>query len=124
MVDSRSPKIITFNFIESDFYLDIDSKNMGLLGDEIINELGNKNTFIIFGNIVKDKPVIILQSTEDLLKRNIDCSRIAGDIGKILKGGGGGKPGFAQIGGSDKDALSSAIAAAKNIVSERLSKID
>ena len=124
VVDSRSPKIITFNFIESDFYLDIDSKNMGLLGDEIINELGNKNTFIIFGNIVKDKPVIILQSTEDLLKRNIDCNRIAGDIGKILKGGGGGKPGFAQIGGSDKDALSSAIAAAKNIVSERLSKID
>jgi len=119
--DNKSVRIITFNFIESDFNINIDAKNMGLIGDEIINELGNKNTFIIFGNVLKQKPLILLQSTEDLIKRKVNCSHMAKDIGKILKGGGGGKPNFAQIGGSDKDALNKAIAAAKNIILEKLS---
>ena len=34
---------------------------------------------------------------------------MAKEVGKIIKGGGGGRPDFAQLGGSDKDSLGKAI---------------
>ena len=74
---------------------------MGTVGDEIKDHFKGKNTFIVFGNILNGKPVMILQATEDLVKKGIDCGKIAGEVSLKLKGGGGGKPTFAQIGGSD-----------------------
>jgi alanyl-tRNA synthetase len=119
--DKKKPAVIKFNFTESEFNINIDKKSMGIIGDEIINKLGNRNTFIIFGNILKEKPLVLLHSTDDLVKKNINCSDIAKDIGKILKGGGGGKPGFATVGGSDNNNLKNAIEKAEDIVLEKLS---
>ena len=109
-------KIISFDFSSSDASITMDTKTMGLIGDEIINDFEGKNVFIAFGNIINEKPVILLQATKDIVERGIDCGKIAKDIGKILKGGGGGKPEFAQIGGSDKSALRKALDFTENII--------
>lgn len=102
-------KIINFDFTGADFKYRLDAKRMGIIGDEIINSLKGLNVFIILGNIINEKPVLLLQVSSNLLNNGIDCSILAREAGKILKGGGGGKKEFAQVGGSDARALSEAI---------------
>lgn len=112
--------VIDFDFTRSEFKLKIDAQTMGLIGDELVNAFDSKNIFLIFGNIISGKPVLILQSSKDLIPKGINCSAIAKDAGKILKGGGGGKPEFAQVGGSDSSMLSEAINYSKSKVLEIL----
>ena len=112
--------VIDFDFTRSEFKLKIDAQTMGLIGDELVNAFNGKNIFLIFGNIISDKPVLILQSSKDLIPKGINCSAIAKDAGKILKGGGGGKPEFAQVGGSDSSMLPEAINYSKSKVLEIL----
>lgn len=101
--------IIDFDFTKSVLKIKINASTMGLIGDELINTFNGKNIFLIFGNIIVGKPVLILQSSKDLIQKGIDCSVIAKDAGRILKGGGGGKADFAQVGGSDASMLAEAI---------------
>ncbi|TET13779.1 MAG: alanine--tRNA ligase [Actinobacteria bacterium] len=109
--DPRSDglKIIDFNFSSLKLVPAIEIKSMGIVGDEIKNYFEGKNTFIIFGNILGNKPVMLLQATADLVKKGIDCGKIAREVSEKLKGRGGGKPYFAQLGGSDPDSLDSTI---------------
>ena len=113
-------KIISFNFSLSEINPDIDVKNMGIIGDEIRNGLGNKNLFLLFANIFNGKPVIIFQASKDLVEKGLDCSQIAREAGKLLKGGGGGKPEFAQVGGPDNRALNDAIELSRNLALEKI----
>ena len=76
--------------------------------------------FQVFANIINDKAVILLQSSKDLLSKGINCSLIAKDVGKILKGGGGGKPEFAQVGGSDSSKVKEVLDFVKNKVLDTL----
>jgi len=84
-------------------------KDMGTIVDRIKDAYENKNTFIALGNIHKDKPVLILTCTSDLAKVKLNCGKLAKEVGKIIKGGGGGRPSFAQLGGTDGDSLSKAL---------------
>lgn len=102
-------KVINFDFTGADFKYKLDAKRMGMIGDEIINSLKGLNVFIVLGNIINGKPVLLLQASSNLLNNGIDCSMLAREAGKILKGGGGGKKEFAQVGGSDVGALGEAI---------------
>ncbi|HEY4695794.1 MAG TPA: DHHA1 domain-containing protein, partial [Candidatus Hydromicrobium sp.] len=115
-------KIIDFDFSKSEIMSDMEINKMGILGDEIKDYFKGVNTFIVFGNILNDKPVMILQVTGDLVKKGIDCGKIAGEVSKKLKGGGGGKPSFAQLGGSDAGSLGSAIDFVKSRVLDILKK--
>ncbi len=120
--DSRDLKIIDMDFSKSKVVSNIDIKSMGKAGDEVRDHFKGRNTFIIFGNILNKKPVMVMQATDDLIKKGIDCGRIAGEVSKKIKGGGGGKPGFAQLGGSDPDSLAGAINFARDKVLEILKK--
>ncbi len=113
---SSNFKIINFNFSKYEPVSNMSIKSMGAVGDEIKDIFMGKDTFIIFGNIINNKPVIVLQATGDLVKKGIDCGIIAGEVSGKLKGSGGGKPGFAQLGGFSADSLNAAINLAKNMV--------
>jgi len=115
-------KIIDFNFAVSELVPAIEIKSMGIVGDEIKNYFEGKNTFIIFGNILGNKPVMLLQSTADLVKKGIDCSKIAREASEKLKGRGGGKLYFAQLGGSDASSLDSTIDFVRKMVLKYLKK--
>jgi alanyl-tRNA synthetase len=56
-------------------------------------------------------PKIIVARSKDL---EINCVELAKEAGKLLGGGGGGKPEFAQAGGSDQDNLLNAVDEIKN----------
>ncbi|MBN1298441.1 MAG: alanine--tRNA ligase, partial [Actinobacteria bacterium] len=104
-----SAKIIIYDFSKNPAVAGIDAKNMGIIGDELINDAPGKAVFILLSNIINSKPVILIFASKELTERGVNCSAIAKEAGKILKGGGGGKPEFAQIGGPETTNLEQAI---------------
>lgn len=55
------------------------------------------------------KPLLTLMITEDLTKDGMNASTTIRTAAKLIKGGGGGQPGFAQAGGKDKEGLTQAF---------------
>ena len=110
--DSFKPedlKIILFNFSDLDYHESLSAKTIGVLSDEIKDHFKGSNIFIALANNISHKPVIIFNASKDLVARGINCSTIAKEVGKIIGGGGGGKPDFAQSGGSDYKLIEKAF---------------
>ncbi|MHB1376006.1 MAG: alanine--tRNA ligase [Candidatus Humimicrobiaceae bacterium] len=94
-------KIILFDFSCLDYGDNLSAKTIGVLSDEIKDYFKNEKIFIALANSINCKPVMIFNTSKDLVEKGISCSVIAKDTAKIIGGGGGGKPDFAQSGGSD-----------------------
>ena len=94
-------KIILFDFSGLDYGENLSAKTIGVLSDEIKDYFKNEKIFIALANSINCKPVLIFNASKDLIEKGINCSVIAKDTGKVIGGGGGGKPYFAQSGGSD-----------------------
>ncbi len=60
------------------------------------------------------KPLLTVMFTDDIVKDGHNASAVVREAAKAIKGGGGGKPGFAQAGGKDKDGLEKAFDILKN----------
>ncbi len=73
-----------------------------------------EHTVFIGATISAEKPLLTLMITDDLVKEGLNASQIVREAAKLIKGGGGGQPFFAQAGGKDADGLS---AAADKIIS-------
>ncbi len=55
-----------------------------------------------------EKPLLTLMITEDLVADGMNASTTVREAAKLIQGGGGGQPGFAQAGGKNKDGISAA----------------
>ena len=55
------------------------------------------------------KPMLTLLVSENLVKEGINASKIVREAAKLIQGGGGGQPHFAQAGGKNIDGLSAAL---------------
>ena len=62
------------------------------------------------------KPLLTLMITEDLTKDGMNASSTVREAAKLIQGGGGGQPGFAQAGGKNNDGLSSAYEKIRSIL--------
>lgn len=111
-------KIIVFDFSKSDYYENLTQKNIGILSDEIKDYFKNKKILIALANNIDGKPVIVFNSSKDLLEKGINCSVIAKEAGKIIGGGGGGKPDFAQSGGSNLNLINKALEFVENKIKD------
>ena len=54
------------------------------------------------------KPLLTVMVTDDLVKDGMNASTTVREAARLIQGGGGGQPGFAQAGGKNKDGLSAA----------------
>ncbi|MCH5225186.1 MAG: alanine--tRNA ligase [Muribaculaceae bacterium] len=70
---------------------------------------GGENTAFIGATRQGDKPLLTVSLTDDLVKNGLNASNIVREAAKLIKGGGGGQPFFAQAGGKDIDGLSAAL---------------
>lgn len=54
------------------------------------------------------KPLLTVMVTEDLVADGMNASTTVREAAKLIQGGGGGQPGFAQAGGKNKDGITEA----------------
>ncbi|MDE6754568.1 MAG: alanine--tRNA ligase [Muribaculaceae bacterium] len=74
-----------------------------------IRKKSPEKTVFIGTTVNSEKPLLTLMLTDDLVKEGYNASKIVKEAARLIKGGGGGQPFFAQAGGKDIDGLSSAL---------------
>ena len=88
------------------------------LGDTFRQTLKNSGVVLI-GTIVSEKPMILCAITDDLVGK-LDAGNIVKSIGKIIEGGGGGRPHLATAGGKNSSKLKVALDIGKKNIIEIL----
>lgn len=62
------------------------------------------------------KPLLTVMITEDLVKEGLSASSVVREAAKLIQGGGGGQPGFAQAGGKNRDGIVEAFQKMKQLL--------
>ncbi|MDO5036469.1 MAG: alanine--tRNA ligase [Porphyromonas sp.] len=79
-----------------------------------LKALHKESDFVfVAGSISADKPTLTLMISDSLVERGHNAGKLVREAGKLIKGGGGGQPGFATAGGRDATGLEGAIAFVK-----------
>lgn len=73
-----------------------------------IREESPEKSIFIGATLNGDKPMLTVLVTDDLAKNGFNASTIVREAAKLIKGGGGGQPQFAQAGGKNAEGLSAA----------------
>jgi len=89
------------------------------MGDLLREKLGS--AVIVLGAVVGDRPNFLAMVTGDLTKR-VKAGDLIKQVAAVAGGGGGGRPDMAQAGGKDASKLDEALALAKKLAVEGLSK--
>ncbi len=92
----------------------------GLSGSEVKNLADSlrervKSGVVVIGNRLEGKANLTVAATKDLLHR-LKAVELARPLGRIIGGGGGGKPDLAEAGGRFPEKLEEALAAAADIL--------
>ena len=91
--------------------------SMREISDWLRDKMGSG--IVVLGTVINDRPTISVGITRDLVDGGADARDYARDLGRIIGGGGGGRPDMAQAGGRNADKLDDAIAAAADIVRQK-----
>ncbi len=67
-----------------------------------------EHTAFIGATFFEGKPLLTVAISDDLVKEGFNAGQIVREAAKLIKGGGGGQPFFAQAGGKDTEGLSQA----------------
>ena len=82
------------------------AKDLGRKVREAIPE----NLVCVSGSIANDKPMLSVMLSENMVKdHGLNAGKIVREAAKLIKGGGGGQPHYAQAGGKDKDGIAAAV---------------
>ncbi len=77
---------------------------------------------VVVGWADDGKVGLIAAATDDLVKKGVHAGKLVGEVAKVVGGGGGGRPNMAQAGGKDPAKLADALAAARTLVEQQLTK--
>ena len=91
--------------------------SMREISDWLRDKMGSG--IVVLGAVINDRPTISVGITRDLVDGGADARDYARDLGRIIGGGGGGRPDMAQAGGRNADKLDDAIAGAADIVRQK-----
>lgn len=92
----------------------ISAEELKSLGDEVIQVLGSGIAAI--GMLDEQRPSILIVVTADLVAKGIQAGKIARSVGRIMGGGGGGKPHLAMAGGKTPDKFRTALTESAEIM--------
>ncbi len=68
-----------------------------------------ERTLVVIGGFSEGKPSLTVSLSEDLTKEGKNAGQMVREAGRLIQGGGGGQPHFAQAGGKDPDGLKAAV---------------
>ncbi len=64
----------------------------------------------ILGSVYENRPQLSIMLSDDMVKEHgLNAGKIIREAAKLIKGGGGGQPHYAQAGGKDADGVSAAV---------------
>ena len=64
----------------------------------------------VIGSVANNKPMLTVMITDDLVKEhNLNAGKMIREAAKLIQGGGGGQPHYAQAGGRNADGLHAAV---------------
>jgi len=87
-------------------------------GSEIIKR-DEATVTLFYGSDGKSCKLIVMVG-EDALKKGVTANLTVKDAAPVFGGGGGGRPNFAQAGGTKPEKLKEAVAAAEDSIKKQL----
>ncbi len=95
-----------------------DAQSLREAVDSLKGRLGS--AVIVLGTVTEEGKVSLVAGVTPDLTQKIRAGDLVGEISKIVGGRGGGRPDFAQAGGTDPAKLEAALAAVEPLVAEKL----
>ena len=75
-----------------------------------VREALPENMICVLGTVHNDKPMLSVMFSDDMVKdHGLNAGKMIREAAKLIQGGGGGQPHYAQAGGKNKDGLSAAV---------------
>ncbi len=93
-----------------------DADTLRTLADELLVRL--KSGIVILGSASGGKVALAVKASKDMVAQGIHAGNIIRDAAKIAGGGGGGRPDFAQAGGTNPAKLGDALLRAEQLALE------
>jgi len=67
------------------------------------------NSFFVAGTDDNERPMLTVAISDELVAKGLKAGMMVKEAAKLIQGGGGGQPHFAQAGGKNKDGLREAV---------------
>jgi len=75
-----------------------------------VREAIPENLVCVIGSVDNNKPLLSVMFSDNMVKEHaLNAGKIIREAAKLIKGGGGGQPHYAQAGGKDADGLNAAV---------------
>src|SRR5204862_2458911 len=71
---------------------------------------------VLLGARVDGRVQLVLNIDKGLVERGLDASRVIREIARLVNGGGGGRPDFAEAGGKEPERLGEALDAGQELL--------
>ncbi|MGO8670208.1 MAG: alanine--tRNA ligase [Capsulimonadaceae bacterium] len=91
-----------------------DAEALRTMADEVLNRL--RSGVVILGADLSGKVSLAVKVSKDQVDRGVHAGNIVREAAKVVGGGGGGRPDFAQAGGKDPSKLPDALSTAERLV--------
>jgi alanyl-tRNA synthetase len=77
---------------------------------------------VVIGWTTDGRVQLLAGVTDDLVKRGVHAGKLVSEVAKVVGGSGGGKPSMAQAGGRDPANLGEALALARRLADQEISR--
>ena len=116
----QSEEINGIKLVKRDFQEAIDVNRMVQTATEVIKR-DEATVTLFYGSDGKTARLLVMAG-KDAVEKGIHAGEIVKAVSPLLGGGGGGRPNFAQGGGTKVDGLGEAVAKAEGIVKNQVGK--
>ena len=106
--------------VKRDFHEEIDVSRMVQTANEMIKR--NAPAVVLFYGTDGKNARILIMAGDVAVKKGINASEIVRIVAPIIGGGGGGKPNFAQGGGTQPEKLVDAVKTAEETIKRQLNQ--
>jgi len=111
---AKAQTLSGFKLLTGKFELD-NMDELKEIGDKLREKIGSGVGLLY--SIIDEKVALVAVVSDDLVKeKKLSAGKIAGDVAKLLGGGGGGKPHLATAGGKDVSKINEALSALPGII--------